>query len=93
MGRDVHATQPSIFAIGTVILSYTRLYLGVHFLGDILLGSLLGTVSSLLLLASFNPILELWQRQNKLKLAAKIGNIFALLMLLFSVIYYAQLYL
>lgn len=37
------------WSITAILVSYTRIYLGVHFLGDVLAGLLLGLVSTLIL--------------------------------------------
>ena len=44
----------------TVMVSYTRIYLGSHFPGDVLAGSMLGTGMSVLMILSFEKKLHHW---------------------------------
>lgn len=48
-----------VIALFAILLCYTRLYIGVHFLGDIVTGSLIGFFISLLpLYFLYNPLIE-----------------------------------
>jgi len=52
---DANKRTGWLWALATVVLAYTRLYIGVHFLGDILAGSFLGIVFGLAILYWFYP--------------------------------------
>lgn len=84
----IHKRWEIGLAFLTVILAYSRVYLGVHFLGDIIAGTFLGLTVSVLMLIFFLPKLE----EKDLKKTNKIlaGVAWALLAFLF--LYYLRLY-
>lgn len=55
-----------LWALGAVVLAYTRVYIGVHFWGDILVGSLLGVLIGLSCLKLIYP----WLHQRVSQLSA-----------------------
>jgi membrane-associated phospholipid phosphatase len=48
----------SMIAIFTVFLCFTRVIIGVHFPGDIFVGSMIGSIGAFLILRHLLPILE-----------------------------------
>ena len=63
-----------LFALLSIVVSYTRIYTGAHFPGDVLAGSMLGTFLSLLLIRWLAPKMKNWLEQwsNKTKQTIKI---------------------
>ena len=53
--RKEHKTEIFLYAIVCPFIAYTRVYLGVHFLGDTLAGILLGCSTSVLILFLIKP--------------------------------------
>lgn len=49
-----------VAALSIVIISYTRIYVGVHFPGDVLLGSLIGTIGAIGFIRPIYLPLERW---------------------------------
>lgn len=56
-----------LLACGVMAISYSRLYIGVHFLGDILVGSFIGVLCSVLSLYMFHPRLSAYFLSLSLK--------------------------
>lgn len=70
-------------ALLAVLITYTRIYLGVHFPGDVLAGSLIGITSSLLLV----PLLNRWLNTHTYTRNFKIGiSILATILLLTGIV-------
>lgn len=61
-------------ALMVLLIAYSRIYLGNHFLGDVLAGLLLGTTTCLFLLSYFYPIVDrgLKKREQKINFFMKI---------------------
>ncbi len=53
--RREHKTEIIFYALLCPLIAYTRVYLGVHFLGDVILGILLGFTCSMLIIFLIKP--------------------------------------
>lgn len=49
----------------TIALCYTRIHLGVHFLGDVFVGTLIGTLIGAVIFAAVHPISKRWVEKNR----------------------------
>jgi len=74
-----------LLGILLILLSYTRIYLGVHFLGDVVFGNLIGIVCSIFVLKYFFVRLNLYMltKEHKISIIYKYLKIVALICLIF----------
>lgn len=82
--RQQHKTELLLYALLCPIVAYTRIYLGVHFLGDVVAGILLGFICSVIfvwLIKPFKVSPKPWL-QISLKILAVIAAIIILVLFL-----------
>jgi len=68
-----------LLAVLTALISYTRIYVGVHFAGDVLAGTIIGLAGSLYLTIRLYPAISRWVGQRPERGLIKLkGGLFAL---------------
>ncbi len=53
-----------IFII-SILMAYSRLYIGVHYPSDVIAGALIGTIIAFLSIFIVNKLSQLWEKRNK----------------------------
>lgn len=78
------AWKTSLLAVAGIIVALTRVYIGVHFLGDVIAGTMIGTFMAIFVRLTFgNWIENRWTKVNgnALLIRQMVAIVFALLML------------
>ena len=65
---SVYARYKTIFWSLAVLVMLSRIYIGVHYPGDVLAGCLLGTLSAIILIKGWNTIIFITDKNNSHKI-------------------------
>jgi len=64
----------AVLALAVMVISYTRIYVGVHFPGDVLVGTLIGLVGAWLLALTIYPRVNSWLNKLNVKNIKRLNN-------------------